>query len=419
MKDILEICCGLDVHKDTVVACLLNGNLDGSPSKEIQTFSTLLPGLEALKTWLEEEQCHHVAMESTGVYWQPVHTILEDAFNETMVIIITNARHMKNVPGKKTDIKDSEWIATLLRAGLLRGSFIPSREVRELRDFTRYRKNITGEVGAHKNRIEKYLQSCGFKLSTFLSDIFGVSGRAIIDHLANHGQISPSTVQLYVKGRAKAKIDDIKIAVNGKMNKHQMDFLHMLITNLDDSEKHLNSVDLKIEEVLNGFSTQIKQLDGIPGINLTSSAAIIAEIGTDMKDFKTPDHICSWAGLAPGNNESAGKKKSTRITKGNTYIKTILCEVAWCITRIRKSYLSSWFWKVKQRRGAKKAIIALSRKLLVIIYNMLKNDSEYDEDRFEIVRHNQSERHKNRIILEAKKLGLLITNPNKQPDKSA
>ena len=309
MQDILEVCCGLDVHKDTVVACLLKGNLDGKPSKEIRTFSTLLPELEQLKLWLEEEHCHHVAMESTGVYWQPVYTVLEGAFDGTMVIIVANARHMKNVPGKKTDIKDAEWIATLLRAGLLQGSFIPSEKVRELRELTRYRRNIVEELTSQKNRIEKYLQSYGFKLSTFLADIFGVSGRAIIDHLAHHGQISPDKVTVYVKGRAKVKADDIKIAVNGKLSQHQRDFLTMLLKRLDEHYAHLNIVELKIESALESFQVQIQQLDGHPGINITAAAAIIAEISADMSKFKTADHICSWAGLSPGNNESAGKKK--------------------------------------------------------------------------------------------------------------
>jgi transposase len=310
MQDILEICCGLDVHRDTVVACLLKGSLDGTPSKEIRTFSTLLPELEQLKLWLEQEQCHHVAMESTGVYWKPVYIVLESSFDGTMQLVVTNARHMKNVPGKKTDIKDSEWIATLLRAGLLRGSFIPTEEIRELRELTRYRKNIVQEITSQKNRIEKYLQSYGFKLSTFLSDIFGVSGRCIIDHLAQHGQISSDNIQLYVKGKAKTKTDDIKIAVNGKLNRHQRDFLTILLKRLDENYEHLSIIELKIESALKEYEIQAKAIDGIPGISVTAASAIIAEIGVDMSKFSTADHICSWAGVSPGNNESAGKKKA-------------------------------------------------------------------------------------------------------------
>lgn len=309
MQDILEICCGLDVHKDTVVACILKGNLDSKPSKEIRTFSTLLPDLEKLKLWLEEEQCNNVAMESTGVYWHPVYTALEDAFDGSMKLVVANARHMKNVPGKKTDIKDAEWIAMLLRAGLLRGSFIPPQKLRELRDLTRYRRSIVQEVSRQKSRVEKHLQSCGFKLSSFLSDIFGVSGMAIINHIATHGQINSVNVQVYVKGRAKVKTEDIKIAVNGKMNQHQKEFLAMLLNRLDEDNMHLNNIELKIETALADFQSHMNQLDGIPSINATAASAVIAEIGVDMSSFKTADHICSWAGLSPGSNESAGKKK--------------------------------------------------------------------------------------------------------------
>lgn len=308
MQDILEICCGLDVHKETVVACLLKSGTDSKPETNLRTFSTLMPGLEELKTWLEEENCRHVAMESTGVYWQPVYNILESAFDGNMVVIVANARHMKNVPGKKTDMKDAEWIATLLRAGLLQGSFIPSQPIRRLRDLTRYRKSIVEEITSQKNRIEKHLQSCGFKLSTFLTDIFGVSGRAIMDHLARYGKISSQDVDQYVKRRARAKLNEIKLAVNGKMDRLQRDFLKILLKRLDESHEHLKLIEQKIEEELEKYQRQLEQLDGSPGISKTAAAAILAEIGIDMTRFKTAEHICSWAGLSPGNNESAGKK---------------------------------------------------------------------------------------------------------------
>jgi transposase len=310
MQDILEICCGLDVHRDTVVACMLKGSTTDLASKEIRIFNTLLPGLEELKTWIEQESCHHVAMESTGVYWKPVFSVLEDAFSGDMSILVTNAKHMKNVPGRKTDINDSEWIATLLRAGLLRGSFIPKEDVRELRELTRYRKTLVSDVSAQKNRVEKFLQSCGFKLSTFLADVFCVSGRSIIDHLAKHGRISEQDVLLYVKGRAKIKSADIRISVNGTMTKHQREFLTLLLKHLDEYSERLKDIDSKIDVALEAFRPQQFNLDSIPGINTVSAAAILGEIGIDMSPFKTADHICSWAGLAPGNNESAGKKKA-------------------------------------------------------------------------------------------------------------
>jgi len=413
MKDILETCCGLDVHKDTVVACLLKGNVDGEPTKTFRTFSTLIAGLEELRTWLEEENCRHVAMESTGVYWQPVYNILEEAFDSNIALIVANARHMKNVPGKKTDMRDAEWIATLLRAGLLEGSFIPPKPIRELRNLTRYRKSVMEEIASQKNRIEKHLQSCGFKLSTFLTDIFGLSGRAIMDHLAHHGKITPQEIEALVKGRARKKADEIKQAVNGQMDVHQREFLKLLLGWLDQHYEHLRQVEQKLEEKLKQYQRQLQHLDSIPGIDKTAAAAILAEIGIDMRCFKTAEHICSWAGLSPGNNESAGKRKSTHVTRGNTYLKRILCEIGWCITRIRSSYLSSWYWKVKQRRGAKVALVALARKLLVIIYNLLKNDVDYDEASFEKAKQKQHGFRVKKIIDEARKLGLAIVEPYK------
>jgi transposase len=308
MQDILKICCGLDVHKETIVACLLKGDVDYKPEITIRTFSTLLQGLDELKAWLVKENCLHVAMESTGVYWQPVYNVLESAFDGNMVLIIANARHMKNVPGKKTDMKDAEWIAGLLRAGLLAGSFVPAQPIRRLRDLTRYRKSIVEEVGDQKKRIEKHLQSCGFKLSSFLTDIFGVSGRAIIDHLSRYGQISALEVEGYVQKRARTKLNEIKQAVNGQMDQLQVEFLQLLLKRLDESCQHLQLVEQKIETELANYQYQLKQLDGIPGIDVTAGAAILAEIGIDMSRFKTAEHICSWAGLSPGNNESAGKK---------------------------------------------------------------------------------------------------------------
>jgi len=408
MKAILDICCGLDVHKETVVACLLKGNLDSEPEAETRTYSTLIPNLEQLKTWLIEENCRHVAMESTGVYWHPVFNVLESAFDGTIELMVSNARHMKNVPGKKTDVKDAEWIAGLLRAGLLRGSFIPSQSIRRLRDLTRYRKSMVEEISSQKNRIEKHLQSCGFKLSTFLTDIFGVSGRGIVDHLAKFGHISPEEVDPLVKKSARAKLNDIKLAVNGNMDVLQRDFLKMLLKHLDDNREHLQIIDQKIDQELLKCQRQLEQLDGIPGINKTAAAAILAEIGTDMAQFKTAENICSWAGLTPGSYESAGKKKSSRTLNGNTYIKRILCEAAWTITRMRNTYLSQWYWKIKQRRGGKRAIVALARKLLVIIYNMLKNNTNYDENCFELVEAKQEKYKIKKIMAEARKLGLEV-----------
>ncbi len=312
MKDLLELCCGLDVHKDKIVACVLSGPI-GKPAKsEIREFTTLLPDMQTLKEWLVSLNCRYVAMESTGIYWQPIYEILEQSYDGDITILVVNARHMKNVPGKKTDMRDSEWIATLLRAGLLNGSFIPDKEIREFRHLTRYRKSVVNDITSQKNRIEKFLQSSGFRISTFISDIFGASGINIINHLIQYGQIDRTALDTCLKTKTRNRIDEILIAVNGILSEHQCSFLKMLLSHLDSLKNHLKEVEASINNEIEQFSKQVDQLNSISGINSTASSSIIAEIGTDMSRFKTVEHICSWAGLCPGNNESAGKKNGFR-----------------------------------------------------------------------------------------------------------
>lgn len=372
MKDLLEISCGLDVHKEKIVACILTGPLGKPTHSEIREFSTLIPDMIALRHWIVSKNCHHVAMESTGIYWMPIYEILEDAFSGDITLLVVNARHTKNVPGKKTDMRDSEWISTLLRAGLLNGSFIPEKRIREFRDLNRYRKSVIRDITSQKNRIEKFLQSSGFRLSSFISDIFGASGRNIILHLIEHGQIDKTALDSCRKTKTRNRIDEIETS---------------------------------LEEDMAPFALQVEQLNSIYGISTTASCAIIAEIGIDMKPFKTAEHICSWAGLCPGNNESAGKRKSTSVTKGNPYIKSMLCEIAWVIAGKRNTYLSAWYWRIKQKKGAKKAIVALARKLLVIIYTMLKQGTLFDESCFETRRKHCEQKQLSRYIRELEKHG--------------
>ena len=316
MQTILHNCCGMDVHKDSVVACILKTREPISierkreaVDKEIRVFGTFPDDLAQLRTWLESESCTHVAMESTGVYWQPIYEALETACNGEIELLVVNAQHMKNVPGKKTDMKDAEWIASLLRSGLLSGSFIPPQEVRELRQLTRYRKNVTQDISAQKNRIEKTLQQAGFKLSTFLSDVFGVSGRNLIRILIKNGRLSPLDVEVQTKRISKEKRAEIKRAITGQLTEKQRHFLQLQITLLDGLLAHLESIEASIEELSAKWNDDIDRLTTIPGIGLTSATAIIGEIGSDVSKFPTAEHFCSWAGLAPGDNMSAGKKK--------------------------------------------------------------------------------------------------------------
>ncbi len=409
MKDLLEVSCGLDVHKEKIVACILSGPLGGKTVSEIKEFTTLSSDLIALRDWIVENNCYHVAMESTGVYWIPVYETLETAVDGNMKLFVVNARHMKNVPGKKTDMRDAEWIATLLRAGLLNASFVPEKRIREFRDLNRYRKSIIRDVTKQKNRIEKFLQASGFRLSSFISDIFGASGMNIIDHLIEYGSIDKAALDKCLKTKTRKRIDDILMSVNGFLSLHQRTFLKTLFNHLEMLRSHLSEVEQSIKEEMEPFALQVDQLNSIYGIGTIAACAIIAEIGVDMSAFKTAEHICSWAGLSPGNNESAGKRKSTAVTKGNPYIKSMLCESAWVIAGKRNTYLSGWYWRIKQKKGAKKAIIALARKLLVIIYTMLKQGTLFDERCFEERRINSEEKKLARYRNELEKHGYRIT----------
>jgi len=408
MKDLLEISCGLDVHKEKIVACILTGPIGEKTSSDIREFTTLASDLCNLREWIIKSGCRHVAMESTGIYWIPVYEVLETAYNGDITLLVVNARHMKNVPGKKTDMRDAEWISTLLRAGLLSASFVPDKNIREFRDLNRYRKSIIRDVTKQKNRIEKFLQASGFRLSSFISDVFGTSGMNIIRHLIEHGSIDKDGLDKCLKTKTRKRIDEILMSVNGSLSLHQRSFLNILLEHLETLRKHLSEVESSIQQEMEPFALQVEQLNSIYGLGYIASCAIIAEIGVDMSAFKTAEHICSWAGLSPGNNESAGKRKSTSVTKGNPYIKTMLCESAWVIAGKRKTYLSGWYWRIKQKKGAKKAIIALARKLLVIIYTMLKQGTLFDESCFEARRISCEEKQLNHYKRELEKHGYHI-----------
>ena len=408
MKDLLEISCGLDVHKDKIVACIISGPLGKKTSSEIREFTTLIPDMIALRDWIVSCNCHDIAMESTGIYWIPIYETLESAYDGNIHLLVVNARHMKNVPGKKTDMRDAEWIATLLRAGLLNASFIPSKIVREFRDLNRYRKGVIRDMTTQKNRIEKFLQASGFRLSSFISNIFGASGMNIIHHLIEYGSIDQTAMNECLKAKTRNRMDEILMSVNGTLSLHQRSFLKMLINHFEMLNSHLTEVESALQQEMEPFALQVEQLNSIYGISSIASCAIIAEIGTDMSHFKTAEHICSWAGLSPGNNESAGKRKRASVTKGNPYVKSMLCEVAWVIAGKRNTYLSGWYWRLKQKKGAKKAIVALARKLLVIIYTMLKQGTLFDESCFETRRKCCEERQINRYRHELEKRGYRV-----------
>jgi transposase len=408
MEALLEICCGLDIHKEEITACLLTGALDTKPSSEIREFSTMSSGLQELKEWLENKNCSHIAMESTGVYWIAPYEVLESVNGGDVQLMVVNARNMKNVPGHKTDIKDSEWIATLLRAGLLKASFIPPKDIRELRKSTRYRKGIVQDIVSQKNRIEKDLQSAGFRLSVFISDIFGVSGRNVMEQIILRGSVNKAVIDECLRGKTRSKVKEILESVNGTMDKFDRDMLLMKLKHLDTLTAHLAAVDESIQNKVEGYSETMSFLIGIPGISTISAAAILAEIGADMETFPTSEHLASWAGMSPGSNESAGKRKSTRTNPGNLYLKSILCEIARVVSRMRGTYLSQWYWKVRQRRGTKRAIVALGHKILTIIYAILRSGQKYNEGHFEGIREQYKRKRLERMAHELKEAGFSV-----------
>ena len=410
MRNLLEVCCGVDVHKEVLVACMLKGGIDEEPEPVIKEFPTLLYGLDEFQKWVIENDCHDVAMESTGVYWYPIYNVLESIFYEDgqVNIIVANPHHMKNVPGKKTDIKDAHWIATLLRAGLLAPSYIPPKDIRELRDWTRYRDILIKELVGHKNRIEKHLQQCGFKLSTILSDVFGLSGFELIKKLCAKGKLTQLDVEECLHGTLRNKSNEVQQAVAGQLSAHDKMFLINLVKVMENCQKEIEEVERHITGCAKQYEPTLQMLETIPAIQRRASTIIVSELGIDLSMFPTAGHLCKWAGLCPGDNESAKKKKTMRITKGNPHIKSVMVQCAWAATRCKNFFLRDWFYRLRSRRGTKKALIAVARKLLSIVWNILVTREIYEETRYEETKKNQEERRKQKLKAEAAKLGFKL-----------
>ena len=373
MEVIYKRCCGLDVHKEMVVACLLIRE-GGKVLKEIRTFLTMTVDLVVLHDWLKAHQVTHVAMESTGIYWRPVFNLLEEDFT----ILLVNAAHIKTVPGRKTDVKDCEWIADLLSHGLLRGSFIPPEPIRDLRDLTRYRKSLTDERVRQVQRLQKFLEGANIKLASVASNVMGVSGRAMLEALTA-GSTDPQVLSELAKGRLRQKLPELKKALEGRFRSHHGFMVAAILTHLDFLDEAIERVSQEVSSRIVPFSKMAELLDLIPGINQRAAEGILSEIGVDMSCFPTDGHAASWAGLCPGNNESAGKRKSGKTRKGNQWLRRYLIEAAWAATRKKGSYLSALYHRLVVRRGKKKAIVAVAHRLLVIIYHMLKDQTSYRE----------------------------------------
>lgn len=371
----IEKCAGLDVHSETIVACVIKGTLENDVTIETETFPTLTKDLFRLLKWLESHDVTHIAMESTGVYWKPVFNILEDFFD----ITLANAQRIKNVPGRKTDVSDAEWIAKLLRHGLIEKSFVPHVEIRELRDLTRLRKKWIGHITSEKNRIQKVLESSNIKLSTIISDVFGVSGRKLLNRLIEQGYVDEADIEKDIHGRLLPKKQQITDSLFGTINEHQLFLIRQSWHHIEYLETLTSEIEKRIEQILQSYQEELQLLITIPGIKKETAAVIIAEIGVDMEQFPTSQHLASWAGVSPGNHESAGKRKSTRTVKGNPHIKSAMCEAAWAVSRSRNRWLANKYWSLASRRGKKKALVAISHRMLRIIYSMLLNKEPYKE----------------------------------------
>mgnify|MGYP001564938699 CR=1 FL=1 len=370
MDIIVDKGCGLDVHKGTVVACIMGTGI----RKEVKTYTTMTNDLLRLKEWLQENGITHVAMESTGVYWKPVFNILEDRFE----VILVNARHVKNVPGRKTDVQDSEWLCKLLRSGLVKGSFIPPRDIRELRDLTRHKRKLIQAITAEKQRVEKVLEDANIKLSSIASDTFGASGKRIIEELIK-GKLRAEEMAELSKGRLRQKREDLKEALVGEVREHHKFMIKASLRHIGAMEKILSEIERRIQQKINRhYKEEYELLQTIPGVKGEAST-LIAEMGVDMERFPSEMHLSSWAGMSPGNNESAGKKKPGSTTYGNKCLKTMLTEFAWVASKTKDTYLRSKYHSLVGRRGKKKALVALGHKILIMCYHILKYRHPYKE----------------------------------------
>jgi transposase len=374
MEVLYQRCCGLDVHKETVVACLrvVSG---GEVVSEVRTFETTTASLIALSEWLAENGCTHVAMEATGVYWKPVWHILDDG---DFQLILANAAHVKNVPGRKTDVNDATWLADLLAHGLIRTSFVPDTETQELRTLLRTRKQLVREKSSHILRVQKTLEDANIKLDSVITDVMGMSGRAMIEALIA-GESNPAKLANLANYRFKVSQEKLREALRGRVTKHHRFLLRLHLNQIDALGASITTIDQQVQADIAPFRVAVEHVTSIPGVSDIGAQVIVSEIGTDMSRFPSEGHLLSWAGMCPRNDESAGKRRSNRLRKGAPWLKTTLVQCAWAAVRKKDSYLKAQFLRIKARRGPKKAIMAVAASILTAIYHMLKDGTLYQD----------------------------------------
>lgn len=402
---VLPICCGIDVHKNTLTACLLTSGASNQAVSEVRTFSTTTNALQELARWLLDTKCPTVALESTGVYWKPVFNILEPAGLE---VVLVNAQHVKNVPGRKTDVKDSQWLATLLRVGLLRGSFVPPKEIRELRDLTRYRTQVIRQRAQECNRIQKLLEDCNIKLSSVATDILGKSGRDILRSLGE-GANDPKQLANLAQGKLRSKLTQLEEALRGVLSETQRWLLREQLSKVEELDKAIERLDAKIAELCLPFASALAVLDQIPGVSVRIGQVIVAEIGLDMSRFKTAGQLASWAGMCPGNRQSAGKSQGGKTRKGNGWLRQALVEAGWAASRSKNTSLSATYHRLAGRRGAKRACLAVGHRILRMTHSLLSSHRPYEEGGPNYYRPTDRDRLKDNLVRRLRKLGFAVT----------
>ena len=406
MEVVVERCAFLDVHRDTVMACARTPDGSGGRREEVSEFRTTTSQLLLLADWLTERQVTLVGMEATGVYWKPVHWILEDAIGEVWVI---NARHMRNVPGRKTDVADACWGAQLIEHGLVRPSFIPPRPTREQRDLTRYRKSVIEERGRETQRLHKVLEDAGVKLSSVTSSVLTKSGREMIDALIA-GRRDPAVLAGMAKGRMRSKIPQLADALAGRFNAHHALLCKAMLARIDQADKTIDELTTAIEVLLDPHEAAVTLLVAIPGVSYRLAQVILAEIGTDMSRFPTPEHLASWAGMCPGNNESAGKHRSGRTRHGSKWLRIALIEAAHAAGRSKDTYLAAQYARIRGRRGPGRAAVAVGHSILVIVWHLLSTGETYSDlggDYF--AKRRTSTAHQRRLVAQLEALGHKVT----------
>jgi transposase len=404
MQVLYERCCGLDGHKKTVVACLLLTAASGQVRQQIRTFATTTTGLRALADWISREQVTHAAIESTGVYWRPVFNVLEGV----CTVILVNAQHIKTVPGRKTDVRDSQWLAELLRHGLLRPSFIPEPPMRALRDLMRARKTLVYARSQQVNRVQKVLETANIKLSSVLSDVMGKSGQAMLEALVE-GPSDPEALAELARGSLRGKLPALREALEGHIQAHQRVLLQQLLAHIGFLEQSVTALTAQVEQRVAPYEEALARLVQIPGVQRLTAISILAESGPDMSRFPSVKHLASWAGVAPGNHQSGGKRTSAPTTKGKRWLRAALAEAVWVISHTKETYLSAQYHRLARRIGKKKAVVAVSHSLLGIIYHLLRDQSDYHDLGANYFEHVDKERVRTAAVRRLEALGYSVT----------